>query len=176
MKRGLGYYHIYHQVASLTRPVDRIPQHPTVGDIAQSFSFRPDGTAMTLVGFGEDEEVTVDDYNEGVEMAGVADTLAKLALRMPTMADSYFRGGWAGLFTVTPDWHPILDRVPGIERLYCAVGFSGHGFKLSPMMGAAMAELIARGRATSIDISPLRFTRLAEGDLLSSSYRCRVLA
>ena len=92
------------------------------------------------------------------------------------MADSYFRGGWSGLFTTTPDWHPILDRVPGIEGLYCAVGFSGHGFKLSPMVGKTMAELIAHGQASSIDISPLRYSRFAEGDLMSSSYRYRVLA
>ena len=43
---------VRHQVATLTRPVDQIPDHPTVGDIAQSFSFRPDGSSMTFVGFG----------------------------------------------------------------------------------------------------------------------------
>ena len=58
-----------------------------------------------------------------------------------------------GLFTTTPDWHPILDAVPGIEGLYCAVGFSGHGFKLSPMIGVTMAELIVEGIAKTIDIS-----------------------
>ena len=132
--------------------------------------------AVTLVGFGEDEEVDVDGYNEGVDMAAIPDTLGKLAARMPATADSYFRGGWSGLYTTTPDWHPILDQVPGIEGLYRAVGFSGHGFKLSPMIGAAMAELMVQGRAASVDISPLRFTRFAEGDLMSSSYRYRVLA
>jgi len=167
---------VRHQVASLTRPVDQIPDHPTVGDIAQSFSFRPDGSSMTLLGVGENLVADVDTYNQGMEMSGITDALGKLARRMPAMADSYVRGGWAGLFTTTPDWHPILDRVPGIEGLYCAVGFSGHGFKLSPMIGATMAELIAQGRATTIDISPLRFTRFAEGDLFSSSYRYRVLA
>ncbi len=167
---------VRHQVASLTRPLDRIPDHPTVGDIAQSLSFRPDGSSMTLLGVGENPEVDVDNYNQGMEMSGITDALGKMARRMPAMADSYVRGGWAGLFTTTPDWHPILDRVPGIEGLYCAVGFSGHGFKLSPMIGASMAELIAQGRATTIDLSPLRFTRFAEGDLLSSSYRYRVLA
>jgi glycine/D-amino acid oxidase-like deaminating enzyme len=40
------------------------------------------------------------------------------------MFDCYFRGGWSGLFDVTHDWRPILDQVPGIEGLYCAVGFS----------------------------------------------------
>ena len=167
---------VRHQVASLVRPADRLPHHPTVGDIAQSFSFRPDGASMTLVGFGEDEEVDVGGYNEGVDMAKIPDLLGKLAARMPAMADSYLRGGWSGLFTTTPDWHPILDKVPGIEGLYCAVGFSGHGFKLSPMIGASMAELIVQGRATSVDISRLRFTRFTEGDLISSSYRYRVLA
>ena len=167
---------VRHQVASLTRPVDKLPMHPTVGDIAQSFSFRPDGSAMTMMGFGDDEEVDVETYNQGVDMEVMADALGRLARRIPAMSDAYFRGGWSGLFTTTPDWHPILDAVPGIDGLYCAVGFSGHGFKLSPMIGVTMAELIVEGKAKSVDISPLRFTRFQEGDLLGSSYRYRVLA
>ena len=167
---------VRHQVASLTRPVDQLPEHPAVGDIAQSFSFRPDGSSMTLMGFGDDEEVEVDAYNQGVDMSAVADSRCKLVRRIPAMADCYFRGGWSGLFTTTPDWHPILDRLPGIEGLYYAVGFSGHGFKLSPMVGKTMAELILHGQASSVDISPLRYSRFAEGDLMSSSYRYRVLA
>jgi len=167
---------VRHQVASLIRPVDHLAHHPTVGDIAQSFSFRPDGSNMTLMGFGEDEEADVDGYNQGVDMDVVGETWSRLARRMPSMADSYFRGGWSGLFTTTPDWHPILDLVPEIEGLYCAVGFSGHGFKLSPMIGKTMAELILHGQAGSVDITPLRYTRFAEGDLMSSSYRYRVLA
>ena len=167
---------VRHQVATLTRPVDRLPHHPTVGDIAQSLSFRPDGSALTFIGFGDDEESDVDTYNQGVEISEMPATLGKLARRMPAMDDSYFRGGWSGLFTTTPDWHPILDRVPGIEGLYCAVGFSGHGFKLSPMIGATMAELIVHGQASTVDISQLRFTRFSEGALLTSSYRYRVLA
>ena len=167
---------VRHQVASLTRPVDQLPLHPTVGDIAQSFSFRPDGSSLTMMGFGDDEEVEVEAYNQGVDMEVMADALGRLTRRIPAMSEAYFRGGWSGLFTTTPDWHPILDAVPGIEGLYCAVGFSGHGFKLSPMIGVTMAELIVEGVAKSVDISPLRFSRFEEGDLLGSSYRYRVLA
>ena len=39
-----------------------------------------------------------------------------------------------------------------------------------------MAELIVEGVATTIDISPLRYSRFEENDLLESSYRYRVLA
>ena len=167
---------VRHQVASLVRPVERLPLHPAVGDIAQNFSFRPDGDRMTLMGFGDDEEAAVEDYDERITMAQMAEARQKLVRRMPAMAASYFRGGWSGLFTITPDWHPVLDAVPGIEGLYCAVGFSGHGFKLSPMIGVTMAELITQGRAASVDITPLRYTRFAENALMESSYRYRVLA
>ena len=167
---------VRHQVASLTRPVDKLPLHPTVGDIAQSFSFRPDGNSLTMMGFGPEEEVDLETYNQGVDMDEMASALSRLANRIPAMEDADFRGGWSGLFTTTPDWHPLLDAVPGIEGLYCAIGFSGHGFKLSPMIGVTMAELIVEGVSKSVDSSRLRFNRFEEGDMLESSYRYRVLA
>ncbi|MQF70262.1 FAD-dependent oxidoreductase, partial [SAR202 cluster bacterium AD-804-J14_MRT_500m] len=104
------------------------------------------------------------------------DAIIKLAKRFPAMEDGYLRGGWSGLFTNTPDFHPILDRVPGVDGLFCAVGFSGHGFKLSPMIGLTMAELIAEGTATTFDLTPLRFSRFEEGDMLQSRYPYHVLA
>ena len=167
---------VRHQVAALTRPVDRLPHHPAVGDIAQSFSFRPDGPRMTLMGFGDDEDATPETYNHLPTMTDLTAAQAKLARRIPAMSQAYFRGGWAGLFTTTPDWHPILDQAPGIDGLYCAVGFSGHGFKLAPMIGQTMAELITQGQATTIDITPLRLSRFAENQPLESSYGYRVLA
>ena len=166
---------VRHQVASIIRPVNEVPEHPIVGDIAHSCSFRPDGASMTLVGFGEDP-ADVDSYNQGVDLDRAASVMEGVVERMPAMAESYFRGGWSGLFTITPDWHPILDRVPGIEGLYCAIGFSGHGFKLSPAIGQVMAELIVQGEGCAVDLTPLRFSRFDEGDLLTSSYRYNVLA
>ena len=168
---------VRHQVATVARPVERVPEHPTVGDISQSFSFRPDGSAFTMMGFGDDEEAPDPDaYPEGIEIVDASSALEKLGRRVPEMSDSYHRGGWSGLFTTTPDWHPILDAVPGVGGLYCAIGFSGHGFKLSPAIGKAMAELVIEGQGRDVDLSPLRFNRFAEGDLLESSYRYRVLA
>ena len=167
---------VRHQVASLSRPVENLVLPPMVSDIALSFSFRPDGPEQSIMGFGPAEEVDLETYNQGVDLEVMAGALHCLAQRIPGMAEAEFRRGWSGLFTTTPDWHPILDAVPGIEGLYCAIGFSGHGFKLSPMVGVTMAELIVDGKASSVDISPLRFTRFHEGDLLKSSYRHQVLA
>jgi len=69
-----------------------------------------------------------------------------------------------------------LDAIKEIEGLYCAIGFSGHGFKLSPMVGQVMAELITQPSFQSIDISMLGLGRFEAGRLLASRYNLNVLA
>ena len=165
-----------HQVVMLRRPQDVVPDHPIIGDVVNDLSARPDAGNLTLIGVGEDEFVGPDEYNQGVDMPVVEAAFAGLVRRMPGMAQALFRGGWAGLFTTTPDWHPVLDRVEGIDGLYVAVGFSGHGFKLAPMIGLTMAELITQDQATTIDISMLGLGRFAEGKPLGSRYSMAVLA
>jgi sarcosine oxidase subunit beta len=68
-----------------------------------------------------------------------------------------------------------MDRVEGIEGMYVCTGFSGHGFKLSPMVGVLMAELVLDGQATTIDIAPLRMSRFQEGKLNQGGYGFKVL-
>jgi sarcosine oxidase subunit beta len=165
-----------HQVVMLRRPEDRVPDHPIIGDVVYEMSARPDVGNLTLVGLGEEEYVEPDDYNQGVDMPLVEETCKRLTKRMPGMCDALYRGGWSGLFTVTPDWHPIMDRIDAIDGLYVAVGFSGHGFKESPMIGLSMAELIVHGRASSIDISMLDAKRFDENRQLQSRYGMAVLA
>jgi glycine/D-amino acid oxidase-like deaminating enzyme len=167
---------VRHQVVMLRRPHDLVPDHPVIGDVVNDLSARPDVGNLTLIGVGEEEVADADSYNQSVDMPMVERGFNGLVERMPGMAQALFRGGWSGLFTTTPDWHPVLDRVDGIEGLYCAVGFSGHGFKLSPMIGVVMAELITEGEATSVDISMLDLGRFKDGRLLSSRYAMQVLA
>ena len=168
-----------HQVIMLRRPEAEVPDHPILGDVVNDLSARPDLGNLTLIGVGEDEFVGPEEFNQGVDMPVVEKAVEGLVSRMPGMSQALFRGGWSGLFTTTPDWHPILDRIEGVDGLYCAVGFSGHGFKLSPMVGAVMAELVTQGRATSIDselVRGLRLSRFAEGDPVKSRYSMSVLA
>ena len=167
---------VRHQLIMVERPDGLADGHPIVGDIVNDLSTRPDVGSITLIGVGEDESVGPDEYNQGVDMEMVQRGMEGLARRIPSTAGARFRGGWSGLFTTTPDWHPVLDHVEDVDGLYCAVGFSGHGFKLSPMIGVVMAELITEGKASSVDISMLDLDRFREGRLLSSKYRMAVLA
>jgi len=49
------------------------------------------------------------------------------------------------LYTVTPDEHFIVDYAPGYERVCVVAGLSGHGFKMTPALGRAAADLTLAG-------------------------------
>ena len=166
-----------HEVFFLRRPMDRLPFHPGGGDMSNLIYFRPEGSDRTPVGNGNrEEEADPDAYNPRVGMDFVEDVWGRLAKRIPDIADAEFFTGYAGLYTTTPDLHPVMDKVDGIEGLYICTGFSGHGFKLSPAVGIVMGELILDGHATSIDISSLRMNRFDQGDLNTTAYTFRVIA
>ena len=166
-----------HEVLHFRRPLDKVPHHPGGADISNRIYFRPEGQDLTLVGNGNHSDV-VDDpeiYAQRASPAFIEDVWQRIARRIPAMADAELATGYAGLYTNTPDSHPIMDRVDGVDGLYLCSGFSGHGFKLSPMVGVLMAELIAHGSATTMDISPLRLSRFAEGNLNNAGYGFDVL-
>ena len=177
-----------HEVLHFRRPPDTVPYHPGGADIANRIYFRPEAQDLTLVGNGNHSDI-VDDpeiYARRASPAFIQDIWQRLARRIPAIADAHLAAGYAGLYTNTPDSHPVMDQVDGIDGLYLCSGFSGHGFKLSPMVGVLMAELIAAGQAhtnnahtshaLTIDINPLRLSRFAEGNLNNPGYGFDVLA
>ena len=111
-----------------------------------------------------------DDYDRRADPDFIEDAGGRLAHRLPHLADAEVIASWAGLYTITPDWSMIVDRAPGVDGMYLAVGGSGHSFKLAPAIGQCLAEMIATGSEVTVDITPLRATRFSEGDPLRSTY------
>jgi sarcosine oxidase len=48
---------------------------------------------------------------------------------------------------MTPDAHFVIDVHPRHPQVAFAAGFSGHGFKFSPVVGEMLADLALEGRA-----------------------------
>ena len=107
-------------------------------------------------------------FNTAVDWGIVPEVYAAGVHRLPALAHAEVVRGWAGLYDISPDNHPILgeSEVPGF---YLACGFSGHGFMHGPVTGKLMAELIVNGRTTGIDIAPLSPRRFHEGNLIQES-------
>ena len=81
------------------------------------------------------------------------------------MRHSTVRGNWQGILMMSPDARPVIGRLPEYDGLYCMAGDNGTSFKTSPAIGKCLAELITNGRATTVDLTPFRASRFAEGKL-----------
>ncbi|ODM98489.1 putative sarcosine oxidase [Orchesella cincta] len=49
------------------------------------------------------------------------------------------------MYTETPDYDFIIDEVPGMKNVVVGCGFSGHGFKLAPVVGTLLVNLAKTG-------------------------------
>lgn len=169
-----------HQILTVRRHASLGARHPVYADFVHATYFRPEGDQLTLVGsladVEEHGEANPDQYNQKADYPFIATHADKLSRRIPRMQDSFAQGGWAGLYTETPDAHPILDCFEEPAGFYVAVGFSGHGFKLSPTIGAMMAEFVTTGGCQEFAIRRFRASRFAENDLLGSHFGFNVLA
>jgi sarcosine oxidase subunit beta len=167
------------QVALFRRPTDFNKHGPVYGDFVNGIYFKPTHGEMihagSLAGEEMNDPVDPDQYNESADSAWLPQVRRRLSGRYPIMECGYGRGGYGALYAITPDWHPILDCTPGLEGVYCAVGFSGHGFKMSPVVGQLTAELIVDGKAKTLDISPLRLSRFKENDPVKTPYSYGVM-
>jgi len=149
------------------------PTHPVVGDLVHEVYLRPETGGLLLVGNTRDDLAPGDPdaYEDRPAGPYVTEVLTRLAALMPAAASAPIVGGWSGMYEVSPDWNPIMGSAAGVAGLHYAVGFSGHGFKLSPIVGILMAEQVLDGRARTVDITPYRLERFAEGRILRVAYQ-----
>lgn len=169
-----------HPMLALRRPADsggRLGLHAVCLDMTREIYLRPDLGGITLVGSTENVFTPSDPdaYPQGLSEEEIAFFRERAGACFPALKRAVPRGGWAGIYDDTPDFHPILDRLPGYDGLYCAVGFSGHGFKLSPIVGQWMAGLVLSGQKPD-DMQPLNFARFTNGQEIRPSYSSGVLA
>jgi sarcosine oxidase subunit beta len=99
-------------------------------------------------------------FDESVDESVYDDRLERLVRRFLPAAEARVERGWAGLYDMTPDAHPVIGFVT--DGVYAACGFSGHGFMQSPAVGKAVAEELLTGSST-LDLSPYRLDRFAAG-------------
>lgn len=140
---------------------------PFTVDLDESVHFRPERNGAAVVGghFAEDAAADPDAYKRKMDQGW-----AIQALEQVSECAEYFgpetrvKHGWAGLYAVTPDHHPIIEEsLPGFVNV---VGFSGHGFMHSPAVGQVVAELVADGETSLVDVSELTAARFEHGNYL----------
>lgn len=159
-----------HDVAFLHRPPS-LGKIPAVIDDTINCYFRPEGSALILAA-GEDESLrgeAPDAEDQTPTPTFLEKLIDSMVMRIPKIEESGLHSVHVGRDGITPDQRAIYSAA-GPDGFYLACGLSGTGFKTAPAAGASMAELILDGKPKMVDITPFRFGRFAEGQLLQGEY------
>lgn len=70
----------------------------------------------------------------------------RLILLFPRLKNIRVRRTWRGLYPMTPDGVPIVDKVRDSDGIYVAVGFCGQGLMLGPGIALNLVSLITKGK------------------------------
>jgi sarcosine oxidase subunit beta len=140
-----------HPVCAFRRPADFGRAPMIYADFVNQFYLRPEIGELCLVApstrrppaSSPTPTATTPAVND---LDTITDFGGRATRRYPVLEHGFSRGGWAGIYDVTPDWHPVLDAIDEVPGLFVAAGFSGHGFKLCPAVGRMVAELVTTGR------------------------------
>jgi sarcosine oxidase subunit beta len=162
-----------HRVLALRGARPYTPELPVFKDLAsrgmlyaRSYSSRD-----MLVSEGTPGEALPepDDRPGDISMDFVADLGEQVAQRFPSFGEAALASAWTGVYDVTPDWNPVLGSVEQLRGLVLGYGFSGHGFKLSPVVGRVLAQA-ALQLPTEVSLAPYALQRFSQGRLLRGRY------
>jgi sarcosine oxidase subunit beta len=143
-----------------TTPLPELPpDFPFVIDFAQSLYFHSEGEGL-LTGMSNPHQSP--GFDQSVDSDWELTAMEAAMERMPMLHHAGRLSGWAGLYEVTPDAHPIFGKTP-VEGFHVVAGFSGHGFMHGPIAGKLMSEILLEGAATTVDVSDLDLARFDEG-------------
>ena len=146
-----------------TTPLPAIPHDfPMVVDSATGLYMHREGGGL-LIGLSNQE--TLPGYSQRVDEEWQLVQMETAAERLPLLEQAGLAAGWAGLYEVTPDHHPIFGATP-LEGLYVVAGFSGHGFMHGTGAGLLLSEIILDGAAHTVDVSMLDLARFGAGRLI----------
>jgi sarcosine oxidase subunit beta len=144
-----------------TEPMPNLaPKVPLTIDFSTTFYFHREGPGL-LTGLSDPTETpgfsieTTDDW--------IPSLLDVAQRRAPRIATTGIRGGWAGLYDMSPDHNAIIGEAAAVSRFLYATGFSGHGFLQGPATGELLRDLVLR-RPTFADIAPLSVERFQRAD------------
>lgn len=156
----LPVYAERHQIL-VTEPVEEM-QGPMVMSFSYNIYCQQSPHGSFIMGFGDPNEPR--DYNIRSSWQFLEEMAEKATWLLPPLKHLRVVRQWAGLYTMTPDRQPILAESRKVPGFYNAIGYSGHGFMIAPMVGIYMAEVIL-GKTPTMALS-LDEERFERGELI----------
>jgi sarcosine oxidase subunit beta len=131
----------------LSTPAAALTVTPVLSAVSRTLSLKqlPDGAF--LLGGGWLGDPTADRTSYTLRSDSIQGNWTTACELLPAVGQQSIARAWCGLEAQSIDDIPFIGRLTGTEGLLLALGFSGHGFALSPAVGRTIADLM-NGRPT----------------------------
>jgi sarcosine oxidase subunit beta len=135
---------------------------PVVLGVGRKLSFKQMENGTVVIGGGIPGIPDLDAETAEPVMERMTESARTVCDLFPIMRNATIVRTWAGLEARMPDEIPVIGPSTTVPGLWHAFGFSGHGFQLSPIVGALLADMIVDGHS-SLPLEPFRAGRFNEG-------------
>lgn len=152
----------YTWVFSAQEPLDR-PLPLTIDP--SGVHVRQDGKTTYMAGGHSDIDPAADPTDFSMDPALWQDHIwPAIATRIPQFEAIKVIREWAGQYDMnTLDHNAVVGPHDEVGNFLFLNGFSGHGLQQSPAMGRAIAEWVTYGTYRSLDMTPLGYDRIKQG-------------
>jgi sarcosine oxidase, subunit beta len=126
----------------LSTPSQNYQLRPVISAVSRPLSLKQVANGGFLLGGGWLGDASQDRCSYTMRTASIEGNWATAIELLPFVGEQHIARSWCGLEAQSIDDIPFIGQIPGLSGFTLAVGFSGHGFALSPAVGRCVADQI----------------------------------
>ena len=115
---------------------------PVISAVGRTLSLKQVANGSFLLGGGWPGDPSLDRRSYTIRLSSIQGNWATAIELLPAVGEQRIARSWCGLEAQSIDDIPFIGQIPGLSGFTLAVGFSGHGFALSPAVGRCVADQI----------------------------------
>jgi len=136
----------------LSDPAPTVVLQPVLSAVGRALSLKQLDDGAFLLGGGWPGDPTPDQRSYVLRPESVQGNWATACELLPAVGQRRIERSWCGLEAQSFDGLPFIGPVAGLDGLTLALGFSGHGFALSPAVGRCVADQLAGRPTPELDV------------------------
>ncbi|HEX7736139.1 MAG TPA: FAD-binding oxidoreductase [Ktedonobacteraceae bacterium] len=146
----------------LSTPAPAQLLQPVLGTLGRALSLKQLSNGAFFLGGGWPGDPSPDRRAFTTRSASIEGNWRDACAVLPAVARQQIAQAWCGLEAESIDQIPFVGPAPSLAGLTLALGFSGHGFALSPAIGRTLAHQITGHATPELDgLSPARIAEFS---------------
>lgn len=150
----------------LSTPTQGQILQPVLGTYGRRLSLKQLSGGAFFIGGGWPGDPALDRRTFTTRPSSIEGNWQDACAILPAVGQQQIARAWCGLEAASIDEIPFIGPASNLDGLTLALGFSGHGFAISPAVGRAVADqLLGKAPPELEQLSPARITSFSAGQM-----------